>query len=103
MRLELEPDVTVVGEAADGTTAVELARRLDPDIVLMDVEMPGMDGIAATAAIRAAALKAQVIILSMYDDCLTQARANSAGAAAFVAKHRMDEPLLAAIRSAAAG
>jgi len=101
MRLELEPDVLVIGEAADGATAVELARQLNPDVVLMDVEMPGMDGITATAAIRAATLRARVVILSLYDDALTQARANAAGAVAFVAKHCMEEPLLAAIRRAA--
>jgi CheY-like chemotaxis protein len=54
MRLALEPDLTVVGEAGDGATAVALATALQPEVVLMDVAMPGMDGIAALQALRAA-------------------------------------------------
>ena len=103
MRLELEPDVAILGEAGDGATAVELTKQLHPDVVLMDVEMPGMDGIAATAAIRSVEPRAHVVILTLYDDNVTQARARAAGAHAFVPKHRMEEPLLAAIRGAACG
>jgi DNA-binding NarL/FixJ family response regulator len=99
MRLELEPDVTVVGEAADGEAALALAEALCPDVIIMDIEMPGMDGISATRALRGR--RAKVVILSLYDDTMTQARAHEAGAVAFVAKHRMEEPLLAAIRAAA--
>jgi DNA-binding NarL/FixJ family response regulator len=101
MRLELEPDVQVIGEAADGAAAVDLAGRLRPNVVLMDVEMPGMDGIAATSQIRAAAVRPSVVMLSMHDDEATVARAKAAGASAFIAKHRIDDALLTAIRTAA--
>lgn len=100
MRLELEPDLAVIGEAADGAAAVALARETRPDVVIMDIEMPGMDGIAATAAIRAAAPGCAVVVHSLHDDAATQARARAAGAVAFVGKHRLEAPLLAAIRRA---
>ena len=101
MLLGLEPDLTVVGEADDGATALALARTLAPDVVVMDVAMPAMDGITATAALRSVAPRCAVVMHSLYDDPLTQARAEAAGAVAFVAKHHLDAPLLAAIRHAA--
>jgi DNA-binding NarL/FixJ family response regulator len=101
MRLALEPDVEVVGEAESGEVALELVRALSPDVVLMDVKMPGMDGIAATAALRATDPHVAVVILSLYDDLWTQTRAREAGAAAFVAKHRAMTALLATIRRVA--
>lgn len=101
MRLSLEPDIEVVGEAADGRAAVEAARRLRPSVVLMDVEMPELDGIAATTEIRAALPGTEVVILTLHDDADTRCRAEAAGAASFVAKHRMDGALLEAIRRAA--
>jgi DNA-binding NarL/FixJ family response regulator len=101
MRLSMEPDVEVVGEAESGEAALRLVRALSPDVVLMDVEMPGMDGIVATAALRATAPHVAVVILSLYDDVRTQARAREAGAAAFVAKHQAKSPLLATIRRVA--
>jgi DNA-binding NarL/FixJ family response regulator len=100
MRLGLEPDITVVGEAADGESALTMARLLAPTVVLMDVEMPVMDGIVATAELRRVAPKASVVMLSLYDDAATRDRAAAAGAVAFVAKSRMDETLLDAIRAA---
>lgn len=101
MRLSLEPDIEVVGEAADGRAAVDAARRLRPSVVLMDVEMPELDGIAATRAIRSALPGTEVVILTLHDDADTRSRAEAAGAASFVAKHRMDGVLLQAIRRAA--
>jgi DNA-binding NarL/FixJ family response regulator len=101
MWLELEPDVEVIGEAEDGQAALELADALHPDVVIMDIEMPGMDGISATRALSRRSQPVKVVMLSLYDDSATQARAREAGAVAFVAKHRMEEPLLAAIRAAA--
>jgi len=103
MRLGLEPDIHVVGEAADGSTAVAMASRLCPDVVLMDVNMPVMDGIAATRELATRAPDSMVVILSMHDDHDTADRALAAGAVAFVAKQRMDGALLAAIRKAAQG
>ena len=101
MRLALEPDVEVVGEAADGSAAVALARSLAPRVVLMDVEMPIMNGIEATIEIVSQAPHPAVVVLSMHDDAATQDRARKAGAAEFVAKHRMDDTLVTAIRRAA--
>jgi DNA-binding NarL/FixJ family response regulator len=101
MRLALESDVEVVGEAADGVAALEQVERLAPQVVLMDVEMPGLDGIATVRELRARSAGVAVVMLSMHDDAATVERALAAGAAAFVAKHRIDGALLAAIRQAA--
>ena len=99
--LALEPNLEVVGEASDGAEAISLARALHPDAVLMDVEMPGMDGISATAALRSVVPQSAVVILTLYDDAATRTRAQKAGAAAFVAKYQMEETLLAEIRRVA--
>jgi DNA-binding NarL/FixJ family response regulator len=101
MRLALEADLTVVGEAADGIEALDQARALAPSVVLMDIEMPHMDGIEATRALLEQYPGTAVVVLSMHDDAATQSRAREAGAAAFVAKHSIDRALLDAIRSAA--
>ena len=101
IRLVLEPDVEVVGEAGDGAGAISLAESLRPDVILMDVRLPGMDGISVVRTLRAVAPESAVVILSLYDDAKTRARAQEAGAAAFVAKHKVEETLLAAIRRAA--
>ena len=104
LRLTLEPDITVVGEANTGEQVLALVQSLAPDIVLMDVEMPGMDGIAATAALQectGAPLQSVVVMLSIHDDSLTRARAQAAGAVAFVEKLGRIENLLAKIRQAA--
>ena len=103
MRLELEPDVEVIGEAGDGAAAIARATEVQPDIVLMDVEMPGMDGILATRALRAAAPHSAVVVLTLYDDGATRARAQEAGAAAFVAKHQIEAALLGTMRQVASG
>ncbi len=101
MRLTMEPDITVVGEASTGEEALVLVQRLAPDIVLMDVEMPGMDGIATTSVIRASIPQSAVVMLSIYDDVHTRARAKAAGAAGFVEKRGAIETLLAMIRQTA--
>ncbi|MDQ3547754.1 MAG: response regulator transcription factor [Chloroflexota bacterium] len=101
MRLALEPDVEVVGEAGDAESAIALARSLQPDVIIMDVELPGMDGIDCTRSLCAALPRTAIVMLSLHDDHGTVARAKAAGAAAFVAKHRMEGPLLTAIRDAA--
>ena len=101
MRIALEPDLEVVGTAGDATEAIPLARVLHPDVVLMDVEMLGMDGISAIAALRSIVPQCAVVILTLYDDAATRTLAQEAGAAAFVAKHQMEETLLAEIRRVA--
>jgi DNA-binding NarL/FixJ family response regulator len=102
MRFALEPDLEVVGEAGDATEAVSLAQPLRPDVVLMDVDMSGMNGISAIATLRQVAPHITVVIFTLSDDAAMRARAREAGAAAFVAKHQTEETLLAAIRRAAA-
>lgn len=103
MRLELEPDVEVIGEADNGETAIDQVNALHPDIVLMDVEMPMMDGISATEALHDADSQCSVVILSLYDDSVTRERAKQAGAKAFVAKHQLEQTLMACIRSVVGG
>jgi DNA-binding NarL/FixJ family response regulator len=102
MELALEPDSQVIGEAENGQEALELARRLQPDVILMDVKLPMMDGITTTEKLRMVAPGCAVVILSLYDDARTRERAQAAGAAAFVSKQEPSEALLAAIRQAAA-
>jgi DNA-binding NarL/FixJ family response regulator len=101
MRLALEEDLVVVGEAGDATEAIFLARALRPDVVLMEVEMPGVSGITATEKLRGTAPHSAVVIFTLRDDAATQERARAAGAAAFVAKHRTEGALLATIRGVA--
>jgi two-component system, NarL family, response regulator NreC len=98
----LEPDLEVVGEASTGSEALALAQTLSPDVVLMDLEMAQMDGIAATAALRRVVPQSVVVILSIHDDAQTRRRAQAAGAVAFVEKRGATDKLLAAIRQAAA-
>ena len=101
MRLGAEPDMDVVGEAAEGALAVELAELLQPDVLLMDVEMFPMDGITAACLLHSLVPRPAVVMLSIHDDPVTRARAEAAGAAAFVAKAGTMDSLLAAIRHAA--
>ena len=101
MRLELEPDLTIVGEACDGLEAVALAQTLVPDVVVMDVEMPGLDGIGATRQLRARTPSMAIVILSIHCDVATRERAREAGATTFVEKRAEIDVLLAEIRRAA--
>jgi DNA-binding NarL/FixJ family response regulator len=98
MRLALEADITVVGEASTGAEALEQAQRLQPDIVLMGLALPDMDGIAVIAALRAANPESAVVVLSLKDGATIRARAQAAGAAAFVGKHEGVKTVLTVIR-----
>jgi len=100
-RFDLEPDLEVVGEASSGREALSLAQTLSPDVVLMDIEMPGMDGIEVTTVLLRAVPQSIVVILSIYDDAQTRERAKGAGAVAFVEKRGATDTLLSAIRQAA--
>ena len=101
VRFHLEPDMQVVGEASSGREALTLAQTLAPDVVLMDLEMPGMDGIEATAALRTIVPQSVVVILSIHTERQTRIQAQAAGAVAFVEKRGTTDTLLAAIRQAA--
>lgn len=101
--LDLEPDLELVGEASDGREAVARTRELAPDVVLMDIRMPVLDGLAATEAITRAGLRAHVLILTTYDADEYLYDAMKAGAAGFLLKDVRRDQLAAAIRTVAAG
>ena len=98
-----EPDIAVVGEADDGAEAVERYATLRPDVVLMDLRMPRMDGVAAIRAIRQADSHARIIALSSHDGDVHIHRALSAGACTFLVKDVLVAELIGAIRGAAVG
>jgi DNA-binding NarL/FixJ family response regulator len=89
--LQLESRIVILGEAGSAAEALALAEVLRPDVVIMDVEMPGMDGIEATALLVAMLPQCSVIILTINGSAATRARAMSAGARAFVEKGRPEE------------
>jgi len=97
------PDLDVAGEAGTGAQAVQLVRDAQPDVVLMDIRMPGMDGIEATRMIMANPTAARVIILTTFDDDDYVYAALRAGASGFLVKDMALEDILAAIRIVAAG
>lgn len=101
--LELEPDIEVVATAADGEQAVSAARAFAPDVVLMDVKMPRMDGVAATRAIMAENPNARVIMLTTFDTDELVFEAILAGAQAYLLKESDEAEILAAIRAVARG
>ena len=97
--LEQEPDIHVVGEAADGKRAIDLVREVMPDVVLMDINMPVMNGIEATRAICAQCPGVRVIGLSMYEHAEQAKPMLDAGAASYVSKTDAPDVLLAALRA----
>lgn len=100
--LQFEADVEVVGVARTGKEAIQSSLELDPDVILMDINMPDMDGIAATEAIRAKQPSVQVVILSVQSDQNYMRRAMLAGARDFLTKPPMGDELISAIRRAGA-
>ena len=103
MILKAEPDFEVVGEAADGREAVALADRLAPDVVLMDIRMPALDGIEATRAITRREQAPRVLVLTTFDLDEYVYEALRAGASAFLLKDAPEHQLLAAVRVVADG
>ena len=86
MMLEAEDDIEVLGEAMDGATALEAARANDPDVLLMDIRMPGLDGIEATARLTAADAHTRILVLTTFDLDEYVYRAMKAGASGFLLK-----------------
>ncbi len=97
--LEKAEDIQVVGEARDGREAVESTTRLTPDVILMDADMPNMDGLRATEIIHSLNLGTRVIILSMFSDENMLRKAEQSGAKAYLVKKSDRDELIAAIRS----
>ena len=101
--LDAEPDIVVAGEASDGVTAFSMCSALRPDVVLMDVRMPGRDGIEATRDIAGAGLRSKVLILTTFDLDDYVYEGLRAGASGFLLKDTQPDDLVAAIRTIAAG
>jgi DNA-binding NarL/FixJ family response regulator len=101
--IEQTPGIDVAGEAGTGAEAVLLARETGPDVVVMDIRMPGMDGIEATEMITASKTRARVLVLTTFDDDDYVYGALRAGASGFLVKDMALEDILAAIRVVAAG
>jgi DNA-binding NarL/FixJ family response regulator len=101
--LEAEPDLTVVGEAGSGEEAVAQAPALDPDVILMDLRMRGLDGVGATERILAGPSRARVVVLTTYETDADILRAVEAGASGYLLKDASRADLAGAIRAAARG
>jgi DNA-binding NarL/FixJ family response regulator len=101
--VDAEDDLEVVGEAADGHAALELAACLSPDVVLMDIRMPGVDGLAATALLTATDNPPRVLVLTTFDQDAYVYEALRAGASGFLLKDAQPADLLAAVRIVADG
>jgi len=101
--IERQPDMIAVGEASNGAEAIERFAALLPDVVLMDVQMPGMDGIAAVEAIRRVCARAAILMLTTYPGDAQAVRAIRAGAEGYLLKNSIRKELLDAIRSVHAG
>ena len=97
--LREEPDIAIVGKAPDGKVALDIIRETNPDVVVMDVDMPVLDGIAATQLIRAAAPHIRVIGLSMFEESIEGEAIRGAGAIAYLAKSGPTRALVDAIRA----
>lgn len=101
--LEVQDDIVIVGEAADGATAVELAGTLDPDVILLDLKMPGIDGVEALRMLRSIGSTAKVLVVTSYTEPSAVVPAVRAGAAGYVYKDIDPLALATAIRSVQAG
>lgn len=101
--LDDEADISVVGEAGDGQEALALAGRLRPEVMIVDISMPAMNGLQVAAALRARGERARLVFLSMYRDEVLVREALRLGVAGYVLKRSVTEELLQAVRAAARG
>lgn len=103
MLLKLEKDIEVLGQAQDGAEAVEMVKKVQPDLVLMDLKMPGLNGIEATRQIRAGYPQVKVLVLTTYDDDEWLFDAIRAGASGYLLKDTPREEVIKAVKGTAAG
>lgn len=103
MMLDAEPDISVVGEANDGSEAIGGVRRHDPDVLVMDIRMPNLDGIEATRRLTESGARARILILTTFDLDEYVYRAMKAGASGFLLKDATREQLAAGVRTVAGG
>jgi len=101
--LQTQPDIEVVGETSDGCSAVTMARNMSPNVVVMDVSLPGQNGFRATLQIRRASKETQVLVLSSYDDLECVEQMIDAGASGFLSKRSVANQLVDAIRAVRSG
>jgi DNA-binding NarL/FixJ family response regulator len=101
--LETAKDIEIIGEATDGKQAVELTRKLRPDVLLMDISMPGLDGIRAIQEIRSGCLPTRVLVMSMCSDPPVVQQALDNGASGFLLKDWKRDELVGGIRAATRG
>ena len=98
-----EPDMAIIGTAVNGREAIQLARELSPDIIVMDVSMPELDGIRAAGEISALGIPAQIIILSMHHSSALLQQARKNGVSGYIVKQQANSELIPAIRAAIVG
>jgi two-component system response regulator NreC len=101
--INAQPDMIVIGEAADGQTAWQQARECQPDVVIMDITMPALNGVEATAQLKRACPNIKVLALSVHEDTSYLRQLLTAGAAGYILKHAAADDLIQAIRLVAAG
>jgi len=101
--LAREPDMEVVGTAVNGREAIQLAQSTQPDVIIMDVSMPELDGIRAAGEIKAAGNPAQIVLLSMHHNSTLVQQARKSGVTGYIIKQQATRELLPAIRAAYAG
>ncbi|MFO7681536.1 MAG: response regulator transcription factor [Chloroflexota bacterium] len=101
--LAREPDMQVIGSAENGRKAVLLAKTTEPDVIIMDISMPELDGIRAAGEIQALDISTQVIMLSMYHNSVLVQQARKNGASGFILKQQANQELIPAIRAATKG
>lgn len=101
--LNAEPEFIVVGEAEDGNSALQLAQDLQPDVIILDISMPQLNGIQATQAIKTKLSQARILILTLHEDEVLLRQAFDSGASGYIVKRAVEAELVSAIRAVMAG